>query len=187
MGEVTIFVEGLSDQKFVRDLIQFFFNKKLNLKSDIRSFDGKDKWQLTKAEFEKSTQLGNKNVLIFDADRDPKTRREELLRKKTELGIEFELFLLPNNSNSGELEDLLHDLVTEKALPIFECFENYKKCVLQINDNYSSPDIKGKVYAYSEAVSDRKANYLDGGNWNLKHDSLNPLVDFLKRHLENEA
>ena len=39
----------------------------------------------------------------FDADEDAETRRAELLAIKEEFGVEFELFLLPNDKDAGAL------------------------------------------------------------------------------------
>ena len=54
-----------------------------------------------------NTDMGGINLVIFDADEDTESRRAELLAIKEEFGVEFELFLLPNNKDVGALEDLL--------------------------------------------------------------------------------
>ena len=57
-----------------------------------------------------NTDTGEKNLVVFDADYDNNNggfekRRDQLLKKKEELGLEFELFLWPDNSSDGDVEE----------------------------------------------------------------------------------
>jgi len=188
MSGFTVFVEGVADQKFIQDVIETHFDQPQKLNIQIKFFGGKDKWHLAKEDFRKSVNAGKTNLLIFDADNDPKKRREEIEEKKTELGIEFALFLFPNDRNSGELEDLLLQICSDKAPAIFGCFETYKDCIRQIDHDYTKPDLKTKLYAYSEITTgngkEKERDYKNPENWDLKSETLTPLLSFLKRHLK---
>lgn len=104
-----------------------------------------------------------------------------------EFGIPVKLFLFPSNIGNGALENLLCDIAIERK--IIDCFENYQECI----NGYEAPVTKSKVYAYLDALlpanqkkSDKKdmlkeenRNYRNTHHWNLKHNTLNSLKDFL--------
>ncbi len=187
MPAVTIFVEGPADQKFIKDLIRFRFNLNFDLERDIQNFRGKDKWAITADAFRKSTASGRTNLLIFDADDSYNSRLIELETRRIELGIEFEVFLLPDGRENGDLETLLQQLTIEsKSAQIFDCFESYKSCIHTLNEAYTKPDLKTKIYAYSEILTgsgkEKDRDYTNSEIWDLNHPSLQPLVDFLKPH-----
>lgn len=46
-------------------------------------------------------------LIVFDADADSAQRKAEILAWKVKYKLDFELFLFPNNSDTGALEDLL--------------------------------------------------------------------------------
>lgn len=50
---------------------------------------------------------GGVNLVIFDADADFEDRKKKLILWKERCHVDFELFLFPNNKDTGELEDLL--------------------------------------------------------------------------------
>lgn len=187
MADLTVFVEGPADKKFIQDFIRVHFQKVLEIDTDIKGFGGKDKWAETEGFFRKSTAAGKANLLIFDSDNDPQNRRQELIKKKKELGIDFELFLFPNNSDPGDLESILEQIAGRPSKAIFDCFENYKSCIDHIDRSYTKPDRKTKIYAYSEILTgsgnEKDRDYTVNEIWDLNHKSLLPLIDFLKPYL----
>lgn len=138
-----------------------------------------------------TSNLEYKTILILDADApNCQKTRLSLLENFRQEGLaipEENIFLLPNNLDDGCLEDLLLQLVGDKAEAIFDCFESYKDCIHQIDKHYTKPDLKTKVYAYSEITTasgnERKRDYTNHDIWNLNHEALNPLVEFLTKHL----
>lgn len=190
MGKVKIFIEGGADKRFIEDYI--FHIAKVEIKEDVIGLGGKDTLEVDKTllEFQKNTDTGGTNLLIFDANGDFKTRQKELLDKQTKLNIKFELFLFPNNKDKGMLEDLLVQIINPKNNKIFECFDGYENC-LKGNPDFKIPALKTKVYAYVDTLdkddegiaNEKKRNYLNKDHWNLDHPSLNPLKDFLLKHI----
>ncbi|MEQ8473946.1 MAG: DUF3226 domain-containing protein [Marinoscillum sp.] len=138
-----------------------------------------------------TSNLEHKTVFILDADAPNFTETSKsLIESFKQEGLDLaeeSVFLLPDNKSDGCLEDLLIQMVSDKAKPIFRCFESYKECIHGVNPDYTKPDIKTKVYAYSEIITksgnERNRDYTNREVWNIEHESLAPLVKFLKTHL----
>ncbi len=148
---------------------------------------GKDKIHLSKNEFIKNTDQEGINLLIFDADSDYKKRVKALEKQKQDLGIDFELFLFPNNNNNGDLEKLLLSLTVEKHQGIFECFKPFNDCLKAKDETYNVPDLKTQVYSYLSFQNlepqEKDRNYLLDC-WNLDFEYATPLFEFLKKHID---
>ena len=189
MAKVQIFAEGKADIKFLKDLIRHQFGS-----DDIAHFvdtDGKDNLYLEVPKFNENSDQGGINLVIFDADNDYKKRKAELLSKKKELNIEFELFLFPNDSGNGALENLLEQLINPDYSEIFDCFETYQEC-LKGNKRFKVPALKTKIYAYVDTLLEKKneklaqeanRDYTNPDHWNLDHEALDPLKGFLSTYL----
>ena len=130
----------------------------------------------------------SKVLVIWDANSSPDDQRKKFwqgARKITPKGKVakdiFSLFLLPDDSRQGELENLLEDISTKKD--IHNCFDEYKDC-LENNPAYCLPPLKAKIYAYCEAMGVEprveKRDYADKKLWDLDSDKLNALKDFLQ-------
>lgn len=151
-----------------------------------------------------NTDVGEKNLVVFDADSGNNNgglekRRDQLLKKKEELGLEFELFLWPDNSSDGDVEILMESIARKDLYPeFFGCFGKYECCISRRKDNdgkqfYSTPNRKGKLHTYftSLPISKMKKDKVGSGAWqwsnpeiwNLDSDSLTPIKEFLKKHL----
>ena len=82
-----------------------------------------------------NTDVGEKNLVVFDADCDKNNggyekRSEHLLRKRHELGLDFELFLWPDNRSDGEVEVLMESTARKDLYPeFFDCFGKYECCI----------------------------------------------------------
>lgn len=146
------------------------------------------------------TNRGGINLVIFDADEDYDMRVKDIINWKIENNLDFELFLFPNNSLPGELEDLLEHIINANNRPILDCWESYEKelKVLDIPGRtpppLTTPAKKSKIYGYLEAllftsnkekekIKDRNRDYLNTLHWNLDASSLEPLKAFLLKHL----
>lgn len=151
-----------------------------------------------------NTDVGEKNLVVFDADSvnnngGLEKRRDQLLQKKEELGLEFELFLWPDNSNDGDVEILMESIARKDFYPeFFDCFGKYECCISRRKDDdgkqfYSTPNRKGKLHTYftllpiSKTKKDKVGSGLWQWNnpeiWDLDSDSLTPIKEFLKKHL----
>ena len=123
-----IVVEGIADETFIRQYLYHLFGQKVPDNFILRT-NGKDNLKSSVAinRMRSMTDQGGINLVIFDADNNFETRRASILEWKKQNGLEFELFLLPNNQDKGELEDLLENIINPNNRPIMECCEHYEK------------------------------------------------------------
>ncbi len=184
--KVRLFVEGEADKKFIQDYINSLLPGDPN-NLDIIHVNGNSGIPKAEPKFKENSNDNGINLVIFDADDNPEERRNEILLNKIDIGIEFELFLLPNNHDTGELESLLCQIINNDHQMIFNCFNQYQEC-LNENPDYRIPNLKSKIYAYleallpkkqSEMIKDSKRNYKNTQHWNLEDPYLNPLKNFL--------
>lgn len=180
---VVLFGEGIADEKFLKDFIKSQFGieeiKYINVK-------GKDSIHLVKNEFEKNTDQGGVNLLIFDADSNYANARDNIIRQREEVGVEFEIFLFPDNNGVGALEDLLLKLTVPEHSGIFECFTPFNFCLKSKNPHYNVPDLKTQIYSYLSfqklEANEGKRDYTQSC-WNLSNLDAKPLRDFLSEYL----
>lgn len=201
MSKVCIFIESdketTNEGHFVRHMAKLVYagdSKEI----EIVGTGGYTNLDQFAVQMQRNTDNGIKNLVIFDADF-PKEggfekRKAELLSVKAEKGVDFELFLFPNNKDDGTFEHLLEHLATEEHKGLLECFEGYESCIRgRNNPKYISPDQKAKMYAYVSTQTDPKDikmfkkgdwRFNQTDLWNLDVDYLTPLKDFLSSHLE---
>ncbi|MBQ3700341.1 MAG: hypothetical protein II886_10600 [Prevotella sp.] len=200
-----IFVEGDADKKFLSDYYHHLFHEKAPQFSIIHTGDLKgDKTgglkklsdEINIREMHINSDQGGVNLVIFDADKDVETRRKELEAVKEQYHVEFELFLLPNNQDTGALEDMLESIINPNNRPIFDCWENYEKELVQLDipdrtpPPLTTPAKKTKIYGYLEAllgesksqkelIKEVNRNYEPPQHWNLDAEYLELLKEFL--------
>lgn len=204
-----IFVEGDADKKFLSDYYHHLFSENAPKNSITHTGElsnektGGYRKLLDEANlFNMHSNIANGgvNLVIFDADEDFETRRKELLAYKEEYGVEFELFLLPNNKDAGELENLLENIINTNNRPIFDCWENYEQELVKLDipgrtpPPLTTPAKKTKIYGYLEAllgesksqkkmIKEAERKYENPLHWNLDAEYLKPLKEFLEMHL----
>ena len=209
MKKFQIIVEGVADKKFFVDFYHHLFHAQAPKGSIIHS--GKDDdtggYQKIKSEvalqaMRQSSDLGGVNLVIFDADDDIEARRKELLAIKDEFGVEFELFLLPNNKDAGALEDLLENIINPQNQPVMDCWQTYEEELKEVRIPTKTPPTltipakKTKIYAYLETLLDKtksqkklikeaNRNYENTQHWNLDTEYLSPLKAFLNNYLSD--
>ena len=208
MKRFQIIVEGDADKKFFADYYHHIFGEKAP-KGSI-THPGKDGdtggYQKLKSEdaigvMRQNTDMGGINLVIFDADEDTESRCAELLALKEEFGVEFELFLLPNNKDAGALEDLLENIINPNNQPVMDCWQTYEEKLgevripTKIPPTLTIPAKKTKIYAYLETllgksktqkklIKDANRNYENTQHWNLDAEYLEPLKEFLLNQLK---
>ena len=204
-----IFVEGDADKKFLSDYYHHLFSEKIPKNCVIHTGELNDEKtggykklsdEANIREMRINADQGGINLVIFDADEDFETRRKELLAYKEEYGVEFELFLLPNNKDAGELENLLENIINPNNRPIFDCWENYEQELVKLDipgrtpPPLTTPAKKTKIYGYLEAllgesksqkkmIKEAERKYENPLHWNLDAEYLKPLKEFLEMHL----
>ena len=207
MKRFQIIVEGDADKKFFEDYYHHVFGEKAP-KGSI-THPGKDGdtggYQKLKSEdaigvMRQNTDMGGINLVIFDADEDTESRRAELLAIKDEFGVEFELFLLPNDKDVGALEDLLENIINPNNQPVMVCWQTYEEKLREVRIPSKTPPTltipakKTKIYAYLETllgksrsqkklIKDANRNYKNTQHWNLDAEYLEPLKEFLQKWL----
>jgi hypothetical protein len=201
---VKIIVEGIADVKFLSDYISHIkpeFEKKdviIDSGGWTKINSQKEEGESIRNQMTENTDKGGMNLVIFDADNDYAKRKKEIEDWKTKFSMSFELFLFPNNKDIGALEELLEKIILDKNQPIFDCWEKYEKCLqsksIEGRTSLTTPAKKTKIYGYLEAllgtskkekdqIKERERNYQNPEHWNLDGAFLNPLKDFLLKHL----
>ena len=214
MNKFQIIVEGTVDKKFFEDYYRHLFHENapdgsitLPIKGDKNGGYQKLFSENGINTLKEGMDYGATNLVIFDADDDIKARRKELLSIQDKFGVEFELFLLPNNRDAGALEDLLEHIINPNNQPIFDCWQHYEdELVRQEIPGRTPPPLttpakKTKIYGYLEAllgttkrekelIKSPNRNYENSLHWNLEAEYLEPLKAFIKKniiHQEQDA
>lgn len=166
------------------------FDYSLKHGQEIQKTGGKDSLEKFVPNFRSSTYVGLTNLVIFDANGSIEERRNELLEFKQKLGIEFETFLFPSNKDNGDLETLLERVINLNNQGLFDCFDNFNRCLVDsIPGRQLTPlDRKTKIYNYASLLNpenpdyakEKDRDYLNKEHWNLDSNELEPLYDFLR-------
>lgn len=204
-----IFVEGDADKKFIGDYYHHLFQEEapqysINHTGDLRGDKAggykKLSDEINIREMRINEDQGGVNLVIFDADKDVEARRKELEAIKEQYNVNFELFLLPNNQDTGALEDLLENIINPNNRPIFDCWENYEKELVTLDipgrtpPPLTTPAKKTKIYGYLEAllgesntqkelIKEVNRNYENTLHWSLDAEYLEPLKEFLDKNI----
>ena len=210
MKKFLIFVEGEGDKKFFQDFYHHLYQQKAPENSIIHPGKDDDTGGYQKLEREdalqamrQNTDNGGVNLVIFDADKDIKTRRKVIEDIRSRHNVEFELFLLPNNKEIGALEDMLERIINPINQPVMNCWQIYEDELKKVRiptktpPELTIPAKKTKIYAYLETllgesksqkkqIKDPNRNYRNRAHWNLDDKYLEPLKEFLVQHLWKE-
>ena len=196
-----IIVEGLVDLVFFEQYYRHLFGKSAP-NGFVFKTDGKDNLPKFANQMRTMSANGGINLVVFDADDDIEARRKELLAIKEQFGVEFELFLLPNDKEAGALEDMLENIINPNNKPIFECWEGYEKELVKLDipgrtpPPLTTPAKKTKIYGYLEAyhgetrrekelIKEVNRNYADPKLWDLDAEYLGALKEFLEKNLKD--
>lgn len=201
--DFNIFVEGIADARFFKQYIHHLFGEEV---ADERIVPLKG-WNNLKSEasvlrMRSMSANGGINLVFIDADKDFQNRKDEVEKWKQTNGVEFELFLLPNNKDKGALEDLLENIINPNNQPIFGCWEDYEKELVRLDipgrtpPPLITPAKKTKIYGYLEAllgesksqkemIKEANRDYKNTQHWNLDAEYLEALREFLERKIAN--
>ncbi len=205
MKKFQIIVEGDADKKFFEDYYHHLFHKKapegsitLPIKDDDTGGYKKLFTEDAINPLKENNDYGVKNLVIFDADDNCEARRQELLSVKEKFGVEFDLFLIPNDKDAGALEDLLENIINPNNQPVMDCWKTYEgelenvRIPTKTPPTLTIPAKKTKIYAYLETlleksqkklIKDANRNYENPQHWNLDAEYLKPLKEFLKNNI----
>jgi len=190
MRNFRIFTESKTDIRFIRDYVQERFGETLLEEIDfdiLEGYNGYKKGGQLKDSIQQNNDDNKQTILILDADNDFKQRKLEVLNDFQGYNIPVQLFLFPNDGTNGNLEDLLTQIAVDQE--IIKCFSQYEQCIR----GYELPVSKARIFAYLDALLPAKnkknnskdllqpenRNYRNTAHWNLHHQYLQPLHDFL--------
>lgn len=199
MSEVRIFVEGDSDKKFIEDYISFLSIDEQLVRVEMLNGKDEDKFKKSQRLFEAGSDLG-RNLVIIDADyEDVANKKAHILNLKEKIGINFDLFLFPDDINLGELETILKNIIHAHYQPFFDnCLKNFNDCVTELGVGLNGMSLKDQIYNYLCAhlskqesdqrgplISPSKMKYNNNRFWDLNSPYLNPLKNFLSEYFSN--
>lgn len=191
MKQVNIFVEGKSDIKFIQDYLGFI-KYNVELFNFIQVGGGVENLHMRVNEFHRNTVEGGINLIIFDSDDNFESKKADLLSFRSKYFLRFEFFLLPNNSDSGNLETLLENIINPENQVLIRCFNKYHDCIDK-EGRFQVPTSKSKIYAYLEALLPKSKSkelqyefrdYKNQDYWNLNSDYLQPLKSFIESYVK---
>lgn len=178
--KINLIVEGICDDIFVQQLIAYLKIPYDDIKSQLLQGNLYNIPQI-KNQFHQATDNDFENILIIDADDDCDHTETELKKIIEENDLVTKYFILPNHQDSGNLETLLIQILKSNHSEFFDCFDDLDKCLAP--KPYDSPNNKALVFALLESVGlegkCEKRNYSDQNHWDLDHEYLKPLKDFL--------
>ena len=177
----TLFVEGTSDQAFVQWLLRRLGVDNVRV-AVIKG--GVSKLESVANEILKNRDEGRRIAVLLDADSDVERRRNDLENEIARLSLPIErAFLLPDDTEEGELETLLEQMAPSSRQAVYGCFDEYEACLRNLDPKYKTPNRKARVYAYCEAVGAKTGSdksYDDSTHWNEAAPGLEPLRRFLR-------
>ncbi|GEM_PF-2173529 len=196
MNGFRIIVEGKEDGNFLRQVLESF-SIPVNQVDPFLEVGGKtmEKFQELSEILRGNVDIGVKLLAVIDADDDWKKRKQPLLEFMKEFDIEEEqVFVFPDDTKNGCLEDLLLELIPDEKLEIIECLNAASKCVNNlgvvgmdkkdiIHQYVSSNLTKKQRKQRGQHANEETRNYSDSTVWNLESEALQPLTNFLKKHL----
>lgn len=195
-----IYLETQKAETSEYQFIKTFISDVLGIDSlsyEIIPVNGKDNLRNIVNKFRETTLEGGRNVIISDSDTPSKgggykQRKEDISGFLCKEAIDADIFLFPNDSEDGDFEALLINIVQRtRHIHFFDCYEDYEKCLGQ---SYEHPNLKGKIFTYVSAqkMSGAQRKKLGQGDWmfnnpdiwNLESVYLLPLKTFLLQVLE---
>lgn len=154
---------------------------------------------------EQAQDEGDSVLVLVDADSPSKgwgytKRYDDIEDKKTQLQLNFPLFIYPNNSDDGDVEVLMESLIRKDLhKDWWDCFEDYETCIQgakdsENNQKYNLPNRKAKLHTYitSQQLNKKQRDKIGSGfwlfddpkYWDLTREALKPLLDFFDAHLK---
>jgi hypothetical protein len=127
---------------------------------------------------------------------------EAIHAQRPNLPVQFDIFLLPNHHDNGDLETLLERIVNPENQPLLDCWNTYEHCILaqqeRIPRALSVPIRKSKIYSYMEILhgtsnkerkqaKEKNRDYTKQEDWLLHHDETQNLHTFLSKYFQKET
>ncbi|WP_422008619.1 DUF3226 domain-containing protein [Roseivirga pacifica] len=187
MSRVKLVVEGASDVKFLQDFIKVRFEGVDLKKGDFIEAHSNNLKRI-KGRIETANKRGECVLLVFDADQSNDLTKARLIDESGSLNIVLDdVFLFPDNSAEGNLENLLLNIVNPEMTGVLDCIDSYEMCVRElVSDDYKAIDNKGRVFIYADSflfgggAKPGSTDFTESRLWDLNSEHLNPLYEFLR-------
>ncbi len=206
---IRIFCEGISDQRFLRDFLKIHYDINISdedLKKN-RYIENMGSWNKLKflEQKIKESHSDYTSLIFLDADDEKvidKPGFEATIQYVTELMAtwnwsKFDIFVLPNQQDTGTVEDLLENVINKKHSQIFDCWNEFENC-LSKNKSLTIPAKKSKIYSYLECLhgitnqekdkcKDPYRDFQDENLWeirNLNNPYIKKLKDFFDLYIK---
>jgi len=185
MSKVNLYVEGKTDQEFIKALIGFHIQN-----ADYASFILEGNHERISRKNDRIKE-GKMNIFILDSDANTLGNVQEslspIIEEETRLNrvIRFDTYLIENN-----LETLIRSISPNEKESLWNCIDTYADCNFAIgSDLLREVDSKTKIFIYVNAhkvpENFKEKVYQNDDLWDLEHDNLEELISFLKKHLED--
>ena len=206
-GPITkalIAVEGPADKHFLEEYLAHLGYPENLFRIHVSG--GWTNWKTVTQELAEAEDNNLPTALIYDADSNLFSRRNELQSKLNNIKSKARIFLLPNDQEMGCLEDLLKHLVPSKYEPVTACFDRFMTEVRELSPalvpSHNLPDPKTKFYSYASLLlekkdkekkedkenpaSERHRPYKGVEYWDLNAPYLDDLKEFIENLLKIE-
>lgn len=202
-----IVVEGVSDQRLIEQYCSVLKSAgqiNTDVEIEVQRVGGWTTIDSPSGEVYRNNMKRNssgKNLIIFDADTDPVQRKSDILAWKQKYDIDFDLFLFPNNSDSGTVETLLEGVINPANQCVIDCWHEYERKLEKQQIAWKTPtqptcpSEKSKIYGYLEAlvgttksekekIKDNNRDFTIPEHWDLNANAILPLKEFLIAQLK---
>lgn len=220
MNDVLIVVEGKADIVFLIHYLAYLSRIDSPIYKEESPVDlsvngkniriiftkGKDRIKKLAPFIRQHIDKGYKVLFVFDADDDVSLSQDNILTQwgKFDLSVKPEIFLFPNDRDSGTLETLLIQCIHTCNAPLLDYWQNLpgkqEDILSELNTRYKAcggcttrqtlhgPDDKMAIYSYAYQLTGNKAHetkrdYSDKKVWDLDSEALEPLRDFLRKNI----
>ena len=206
---IRIFCEGTSDQRFLRDFLKVHYNFDIsdNDLANNKYIENMGSWNKLFLQENKITESFSEYVSLIFLDADDEKVTDKPGFEATNIYIndlmkswnwtKYDTFVLPNNEDSGTVEDLLENVINKTNSLIFECWNQFETC-LSKNLLLTIPAKKSKIYSYLECLhgvtnkekekcKDAFRDFQNENLWeirNLENRYISKLKEFLDQYLK---
>lgn len=187
-------VEGKDEINFFEKLLD---DIGISNRVDIRSSEGKDNFKNLMQAFTVTSGFGGLEMIavIRDADENANNAFKSVTGTLKEIGLKtpdrpggyssgtpsIGVFIMPDNSSGGMLEDLCLDTVIDHEA--MKCVDEFIDCTQKLRERPKNIS-KAKVQAFLAAkpkIVNSLGRGAKRGYWNLESEKLQPLITFLNR------
>lgn len=198
MKNFKIFVEGVSDKRFIEDFLLEHYGLS-DTDQNVINIGGIEKLMDFKKLMIINKKQGGINLSILDSDFPQQgtgfvKRLEDIKSEMLRNDVSSELYLLPNHQDDGTIEDLLENIIAPTNQSILDCWMTYENCIQKIEGKtLTIPAKKSKIYSYLECLlpntnskkklaKDKNRDFRNIEHWeigNLKNPYIKAIKSFL--------